>query len=166
MGSDSFSEDRTTVGVSSEGERCLALLMSRGWFDKELSAFRVAIAYALAHQLPPTEQATYTTKWNKGSLEQQGDMLADLITQFYDTERPYDLAQSLGDAGLRALAERVQSGDSLAAILGSYERSRPADTTEAPKGQRRPAPGSATTCSASCELAALQGAPAPAFSRT
>lgn len=118
MASDNPSDDRTTVGVSAEGEQCLALLMSRGWFDKELSAFRIAVTYALANQMAPTEHATYTTKWNKGSLE-QGDMLADLITQFYDTDRPYDMAQSLGDAGLRALAERVRSGDSLTAILGS-----------------------------------------------
>jgi len=110
--------DRTTIGVSPQGEEALAILMSRGWFDKEVVAFRVAIAYALAHALEPSgSEVSYTTKWNRGSLE-QSDMLADLIQQFHPTDRPYELAQSLGDAGLRAMAERVRNGDGLTSILG------------------------------------------------
>lgn len=118
MANQSASDDRTTIGVSAQGEAALDLLMARGWFEKEVVAFRVAITYALAKDLPPTAQDTYaTTKWNRGTLE-QGDMLADLITQFHPNSRPFDLAQSLGDAGLKAMAERVRNGDSLTSILG------------------------------------------------
>lgn len=110
-------EDRTTIGVTVAGGRCLDLLMSKGWFDQEVVAFRVAIAYALANDLDPTIGETYTTKWNRGTLE-QGTLLADLISLSRPSLRPYDLAQGLGDAGLKAMAERVRNGESLPSMFG------------------------------------------------
>ena len=117
MPENAASADRTTIGVSEKGLQSLALLMSRGWFEREVDAFRVAISYALAHGLTPTEQANFQTKWNRGTVE-QGEMLANLITRFHPTDRPYELAETLGDAGLREMGDRVRNGDSLGMILG------------------------------------------------
>lgn len=117
MSEETLTEDRTTIGVSVAGGKCLDLLMSKGWFDQEVVAFRVAVAYALANDLNPTVGETYTTKWNRGTLE-QGTLLADLISLLRPSTRPYDLAQGLGDAGLKAMAEKARAGEGLPAMLG------------------------------------------------
>jgi hypothetical protein len=110
--------DRITVGVSTIGEDCLELLVSRRWFDSDVVAFRVALAYALAAGLEPSKGVSYTTKWNAGTLDPD-KRVQDLVQTFTSSARPYETAQALGDAGLRRIAERVRNSEGLSEILSS-----------------------------------------------
>ena len=114
--SENAPKDRITIGVSTAGEESLELLVSRGWFDSDVVAFRVALAYAVAAGLEPSSGVGYTTKWNAGTLDPD-KRLQDLVQTFASAPRPYEAAQALGDAGLRRIAERVRNSEGLSEIL-------------------------------------------------
>src|SRR5688572_20061591 len=100
--------DKTTLGLTPEGWMHLDELMQTGWFAEQLDAYRLAIAVALARQLPinPDGLAGVTTKWNRGSLERDGRVRALLLTIAH-ASRPYAHAEALADAGVRYLRQRL-----------------------------------------------------------
>lgn len=100
-------EDLGTIGLTPDGRQALETLMTRKWFGTEAAAFRAAVAYAIANDIKPTETGPFDTKWNIGTLDSRGEFIG-VIELVVGTSRPWDRCRRLGDAGLRAMAERAE----------------------------------------------------------
>jgi hypothetical protein len=101
---------RSTIGLTAAGERAMEVLMEKKWFATNSGAFKAAVAYAIASGVEPTVGGSFKTIWNVGTLDKSGDFSAT-IAQLLDVRDPWDAIQGLGDAGVRALAERVAIAD-------------------------------------------------------
>ena len=97
---------RSTIGLTSAGEQALAVIMDKKWFATKDSAFKAAVAYAIANNLAPTASGSFNTIWNVGTLDKSGDFSA-IVGLVLDQRNPWDAIKRLGDAGIRALAERA-----------------------------------------------------------
>lgn len=106
----SATTSRVTVGLTPAGVTALAVIMDKKWFATEAGAFKAAVAYALANDVPPTQAGSYNTIWNVGSLDRGGDFSATVSLLLGATDA-WALIPALGDAGLRALAERAPVAD-------------------------------------------------------
>lgn len=113
--------DRVTVGLTPEGEQKLATVMESRFFTEELTAYRVAIAVALAEDEVETsgELKNVRTKFNVGSLEQEGRLreMIELLKPQGAEAGVMTLAERLADAGLEILAQQVEQGKPLRDIL-------------------------------------------------
>lgn len=110
-------ETRSVFGATEEGNRAIEYLVKeKAWFDDERAAFRVAIAYGLAKGIQPTVGGRYKSKWNIGTLEQNGRIRALLIQAGYGKD-PYTYVNAIGDAALREMFDRAKSGYSLSNLL-------------------------------------------------
>ena len=103
-------EDLQTIGVTEQGDAALDSLLRKGWFSTEMAAFKAAVAYAIANDIPPTTEGRFKTTWNTGSLDKNGEFV-ELITMLVGPHRPWDQVRRLGDAGLRHLAAKVDRAD-------------------------------------------------------
>jgi len=103
-------EDLQTIGVTEQGAEALDALLRRGWFSTEMAAFKAAVAYAVANDIPPTSEGRFKTTWNTGSLDKNGEFI-DTLVLLLGPQRPWDQVRRLGDAGLRHLAARLDSAD-------------------------------------------------------
>jgi hypothetical protein len=115
-------QDRITVGLTVRGAENLAQVMETGWFNRDLDAYRAAIGVAIAQGRvsEPEEMAGASTKYNVGTLDNDGK-LRQLLLAFVPAarERPYEYAERLADAGLAYLVARlVQEGALLSEVLG------------------------------------------------
>ncbi len=88
----------------------MTVVMDKKWFATNSGAFKAAVAYAIENDLPATVGGSFSTKWNVGTLDKSGDFSAT-IAQLLDVRNPWDVIQGLGDAGIRALAERAPVAD-------------------------------------------------------
>ena len=75
-----------------------------------MAAFKAAVAYAIANNIPATTDGRFRTTWNKGSLERNDDFI-EIISLFVGTNRPWDQVRRLGDAGLRQLDKKLDTAD-------------------------------------------------------
>lgn len=113
--------DRVTVGLTPEGERQLAQVMESRFFTEELTAYRVAIAVALAEDevTPREEMKNVRTKFNVGSLEEEGRLrdIVELVKPHASGEGVMNLAERLADAGIKIIAREVERGTPLRDLL-------------------------------------------------
>jgi len=107
---------RTTIGLTSKGKQALDVLWDKNWFSTRDSAFKVAVAFAIANDIPKTEGGSFETVWNVGTLDRNGDF-RDTISLLLNDDQPWDEIQRLGDAGLRKLAELAPAADVPTEIL-------------------------------------------------
>ena len=110
-------ETRSVFGASEEGNKAIQYLVNdKKWFEDERAAFRVALAYGAARKLTPTVGEKYKSKWNIGTLEQDG-RIRTLLMEAGFTKDPYTLVNALGDAALREIFEKAKAGYSLSSIM-------------------------------------------------
>jgi hypothetical protein len=134
-------DDKKQIGLAANGGRALDRLLAEGLFATEGDAYKFGIAYAIAVGLGPEDAPDrgYGTKFNAtGGLDRDG-LIRDVLTvlQIGDVSRPYATAERLAEAGLVAVAKRVDAHESLAEILAELDRgpndisATQADTSEA-----------------------------------
>ena len=115
-------EDRTTLGVTPEGQQQLEELLETGWFDRELDAFKLAIAVALDKDLIDDEadMKGVQTKFNVGTLDRDGAVRSLLRgIAGLSEDRPYAQAERRAAAGLRFMHEQlVDAHRSISDVLG------------------------------------------------
>jgi hypothetical protein len=110
-------ETRSVFGASEEGNRAIQYFVEeKGWFQDERAAFRVALAYGASKKIEPTVGGKYKSKWNIGTLEQEGRIRTLLIEAGF-TKNPYTLVNAIGDASLREMYEKAKAGYTLSSIL-------------------------------------------------
>jgi hypothetical protein len=119
-------EDKKQIGLTASGDAALAELMDYGLFAKESDAYKLAIAYALAKGMDPSDapDGGYTTKFNAGGGLDIYNEIRDLIIILrpQDEKRPYASAERLAELGLVDLAMRLKHHEGLADILGAFKR--------------------------------------------
>jgi len=113
--------DKKQIGLSSAGDLALKGLLAQGLFESETDAYKVSIAFALAKGIEPgpTPEGGYQTKFNAaGGLDVYGE-IKDVICLLrpQDADRPYATAERLADLGVKEIAARIESHQSLAEIL-------------------------------------------------
>ncbi len=117
VNSNELEATRTTFGASEDGFKAIEYLVKdKGWFKGEVEAFRTAIAYGAATKIAPTVGGKYKTKWNIGTLEQDGRIRTLLIEAGF-TKDPYTLVNAIGDAALRVMYEKAKNGHTLSSTL-------------------------------------------------
>lgn len=118
-------QDRKTLSASDSANTAIEALTSSGWFADGIEAYRVAIAYALAKGLEPSdvpERVNATTKYNVGSVDPEGRVrnLIGLLRP-EDAERPYATAEWLAEAGLARIVRELDEGSLLSEIVQSLD---------------------------------------------
>jgi hypothetical protein len=118
-------EDKKQIGLTKAGQEALITLMAEYRFAYESDAYKFSIAYAIETDLN-TEDAPeggYGTKFNAAGGIDIDHVIADLlrILDVGDPDRPYTTAERLAEAGITALARRIENHESLAEILASLE---------------------------------------------
>lgn len=103
-------DDLVTIGVTEQGDQIISKLLARGWFETDLAAFKAAVAYAIANDIPPTVDGRFQTKWNVGSLDRSGEFI-EVVSLYTEGTRPWDLVRRLGDAALKALGPDIERVD-------------------------------------------------------
>lgn len=116
---DASREDLVTIGVTEEGNQILEKILERKWFATDMAAFRAVVAFGLANQIEPTSNGRFQTKWNVGSLDRNGEFL-DVVTMFYDGQRPWDFVRRVGDAALKALKPDLERADVPSEIFARF----------------------------------------------
>lgn len=127
-------EQKITLRLSEEAHSKLSELQSSGLFNQMLDAYRLAISLALAEGLMDSaEHRRGKTYINAGSLDPEG-LIRDAITEAYgDREGPtYEIAERLGEAGVHALADRLERLPELTPFFRSQERGAPSISQESP----------------------------------
>jgi hypothetical protein len=105
------STGQVTLGLSEETHAKLVQLKEQGHFAEMRDAYRLAIAVAMRDGLiDPKENRRGKTYLNAGSLDPDG-LLRDAIHEALPNEgSPYEVAERLGEAGVKALWEAVERG--------------------------------------------------------
>lgn len=120
-------EDKKQIGLTKAGQEALTVLMAEDRFASESDAYKFGIAYAIATDLKPEDapEGGYGTKFNAAGGIDIDRVIADLlrVLQAGDPERPYTTAERLAEAGITALAQRIENHESLAEILAALEDS-------------------------------------------
>lgn len=102
--------DLVQIGVTPAAEEVLQRMVNKGWFPSEMSAFKAAVAYGMARNIPPTEGGGLQTKWAVGGIDRNGDFL-EVVRIFHTGERPWDYVRRIGDAALKQLGPRIELAD-------------------------------------------------------
>jgi len=115
-------EDKSTIGVTPEGQAYIDALMTTGWFKEEIDVYLLAISLASAHGLikPPSEMTGVGTKWSVAV--DKGGRLRSLIIGLSEESmsRPYAHAEARAAAGLEYLkAQLVDQHAQLSDILAA-----------------------------------------------
>ncbi len=114
-------DDKVQIGLTKVGQEALDRIMGMGLFTNEGDAYKVAIAYSIAKQLPLAQapEGGYATKFNAaGGLDRDGTV-RDLVNILMpdQKDRPYATAEKLAEIGLVQLSERLVAQETLADIL-------------------------------------------------
>lgn len=114
-------EDKQQIGLTAAGDEALQVLLDNDRFGNQTDAYRFAIAYAIAADLDPADapQGGYNTKFNALGTLESGSSIRDLIDVLSvgETNRPFATAERLAEVGVRDLARRLASNESLAEIM-------------------------------------------------
>ena len=102
--------DLIQIGVTPAADAVIQQLIERVWYSSEMGAFKAAVAYGLANGLAPTEGGGFQTKWHVGGLDRSGELI-EVVSMFYDGERPWDYIRRIGDAALKHLQPRIEMAD-------------------------------------------------------
>lgn len=100
---------RTSIGLSAAGERAMEAIMAKQWFVTNAAAFRAAVAYAIANDLPPSPAGSYKTIWGVATLNKND--FGATVALMLGIDDPWGAVEGLADAGLRAIAERASLAD-------------------------------------------------------
>lgn len=103
-----MSEDKKTVGLTSENRSIMDQLMDRGFFREQKDAAMFAMAYAIRQGISPGASEGTNTIWNVGSLDPDGEIRTLISNLFQDTSTPYRLLECFVNAGLADIGARME----------------------------------------------------------
>jgi hypothetical protein len=116
-------DDKQQIGLTSTGEEALQILLADERFANQTDAYRFSISYAIAADLDPADapKGGYNTKFNAlGTLESGSSIRALIeIVGVGEAHRPFATAEKLAELGVREIARRLESNESLAEIMSS-----------------------------------------------
>jgi hypothetical protein len=114
-------EDRSQVGLSEQAIADRDAIRERLSLREGQDAYRLAIAVALAKNLPPApENVRRTNTYGTGSVDSRGELRAAVLALRDDHRgRPYALMERLAEAGLRDLAAHLDDGRPIRQYLAS-----------------------------------------------
>jgi hypothetical protein len=122
--------DKTQIGLSDRASEHLETIRQSGGFRTEQDVYRLAIAIAIAEQLPPTrEDITRTTKYSVGSLDPDR-ALVNAVRHLDAAHggRPAAYMERLAEAGMERIYNHLDSGKSLGELLQGLASPAPQDT--------------------------------------
>ena len=106
-------EDVVTLGLSTQAHSILKRLKDQRYFAEMVDAFRFAIAYSIACDIAPADQASggRQTIFNVGTLDPDGSIRAAVSAICPEgAKTPYRLAERLAEAGILALGRAAEDG--------------------------------------------------------
>lgn len=98
-----MSNDKKTIGVVAAYEPVLAKLISAGHFGSELEAAKFAMAFAISKDMPAGTAEGAATKWNVGTVDNDGSLKAVIEALYPTTSEPYRLIEHFINEGLKQL---------------------------------------------------------------
>lgn len=114
--------DKTQIGLSDEASDHLEVVRQQAGFRTEQDVYRLAIAVAIAEDLPPTpEDVARTTKYNIGGLDPERALATAVRYLRTDHgDRPVAYMERLAEAGMKHLYDHVESGRSFHELLSRF----------------------------------------------
>jgi hypothetical protein len=103
-----MSESRTDnvfFSVSAKHKEILRKLTDE-LFETEASAFSACVALAVAKNLTPIDVVRGQTTWNAGTMNE----LVTFVSWKFKTDKPVNLSNKLGAAGIEFLASQIDAG--------------------------------------------------------
>ncbi|SRR6266508_1904219 len=112
MSEPTIAEDRSQIRLSEQGVADREYIKEALGLGDLQDAYRLAVAVALAKNLPPaSEDLRRTTAYGAGVLDASGALRASVLALRSDHGgRPYALIERLAEAGLRDLAAHLDEG--------------------------------------------------------
>jgi hypothetical protein len=114
--------DKTQIGLSEKATDHLERLREDYAFRTEQDVYRMAIAVAIAADLPAApEDVTRVTKYNVGGLDPAGALTN--AVRYLRTDhngRPVAYMERLAESGLMYLFDHIDDGKPLGELLGKF----------------------------------------------
>lgn len=93
--------DKKTIGIAARNERVLGALVQEGMFGSEIDAAKFALAHAIQNEVARGTTDGVGTKWNVGSVDDDGALKAVVTALYPDERQPYRLVEHLMNEGLK-----------------------------------------------------------------
>lgn len=112
-------DDQRTLGLSEDSHAKLTQLKERGFFGEMRDAYRLGIAVAMRDGIIDAPGGKRSkTYLNAGSLDPDGVIRDTILEMFPSSEgAPYEIAERLGEAGVKDLFSRLERLPEVAPIL-------------------------------------------------
>lgn len=112
-------KDAINLRLSDEAKNRLSWLVDEGYFLDMKDAYRLGVAYSLAHGLIDAADNSRPHNYlNVGSLDPNGILKDTVVETFGEAEGPpYKVIERLADVGVRAIAEVVERTGGIAAVV-------------------------------------------------
>ena len=101
-----MANDKKTIGIANENIPILQELLEFGHFNSELDAAKFAMAHAIRQGTSPGETESAPTKWNIGTVDNDGSISTLIGTIYQKCEEPYRLIEYLMNEGLKLLRQK------------------------------------------------------------
>ena len=114
------------VKVSVAANEILAALESEGYFESGITAYRTAIAVAIANELDCSQEIKTTeNKWDTAAVfNDKSTNMEDLITLLFpEVEEPITFGMSLAEHGLRWIEDKRLRNENLWSTLSGLKES-------------------------------------------
>ncbi|WP_394730016.1 hypothetical protein [Altererythrobacter sp. GH1-8] len=109
--------DKTTIGMTASMSPKLKRLEEDGQFKTELDAAKFALAYAIRQNVGQGRAESPGTKWNRGTLDEDG-ALRTLVQTIYPGEtQPYRQIEFLINEGVRLLVADENFGPDILELI-------------------------------------------------
>ncbi len=122
--------DKRTIGITSGNESILTALVSEGLFASEIDAAKFAMAHAIDMEVTRGTTEGAGTKWNVGSVDNDGTMKAIIQALYPEEAQPYRLIEHLMNEGLGRLKSEEGLPPDVAGIL--FEKNSEGDDQDIP----------------------------------
>ncbi|MEM6889995.1 MAG: hypothetical protein AAF636_17930 [Pseudomonadota bacterium] len=122
--------DKKTIGITSGNESVLAALVTEGLFASEIDAAKFAMAHAIDLKVSRGTTEGASTKWNVGSVDNDGTMKAIIQALYPEEAQPYRLIEHLMNEGLDQLRSQEGLPPDVAGIL--FEDKKEGEVQDSP----------------------------------
>ena len=122
--------DKKTIGITSGNESVLAALVTEGLFASEIDAAKFAMAHAIELKASRGSTEGASTKWNVGSVDNDGTMKAIIQALYPEEAQPYRLIEHLMNEGLDQLRSQEGLPPDVAGIL--FEDKKEGEVQDSP----------------------------------
>ncbi len=111
--------DTINLRLSDEAKNRLNWLVEEGYFLEGIDAYRLGVAFSLAHGLIDVTTTPRPNNYlNVGSLDPDGILKDTVLETFGGTEGPpYKVIERLADIGIQAIAKEVERKGGIASVL-------------------------------------------------